>query len=66
MANNSRTIHIVPGDAMNASVIIGNGILNLAEVTINAEGVTIRKVPPTIFLAQIDVSDESPLNVVKI
>jgi len=36
---------------MNASVIIGNDILNLAEVTINAEEVTIRKVPPTIFLA---------------
>lgn len=56
-------MHVVRSDAMNSSVIIGSDILNLAEVIINIDGITIRKASPTMFLAQINVLGERSLNI---
>lgn len=52
------TIHVVKKNAMSINMIIGNDILNMAEVIINANGITIRKTLPTAFLAQINVFDK--------
>lgn len=43
--------------------IVGYDILNLAEVIINANEISVRKVALTIFLAQINVCDGQPLNI---
>lgn len=57
------TMHVVRSDAMNTSIIIGSDILNLAEVIVNVDGIMVRKVSPTMFLAQIDVLEERSLNI---
>lgn len=59
----SDIVHIVPNEAMNIDVIIGNDILNMVEVTINVDGITFYKTPSTIFLAQININNEQTLNI---
>lgn len=44
------TVHVVRSDAMNTSIIIGGDILNLVEVIINVDGITMKE-SPTMFLA---------------
>lgn len=56
-------MRVVPNEATNTSLIIGSDILAMAEVTINANGITIRKAMPTEFLAQINVIEEQALDI---
>lgn len=56
-------MHVVPNEATNSNLIIGSDILAMAEVTIDANGITIRKAMPTEFLAQINVIEEQALDI---
>lgn len=47
------TMHVVPTEAMNNSIIIGNDVLSMAEVIINADGITLCKTTSSIFLDKL-------------
>lgn len=54
----------VPNEATNVSIIIGSDFLAMTEMTVNNDGITIRKAKPTEFLAQIDVIEKRlPLDI---
>lgn len=57
------TVHVVPNEATNSSLIVGSNVLAMAEVTIKADGITVRKTSPTEFLAQVNVVEKQTLNV---
>jgi len=57
------TIHVVPSETTNTSLIIGSDVLATAEMIINAKRITVRKTSPTRFLAQINTIEEQALDI---
>ena len=56
-------VHVVPNEATNSSVIIGSDFLAMTEMTINNDGITIRRATPAQLLTQINVIEKQPLDI---
>ena len=52
-------VHVVP----NSSIIIGSDFLTMTEMTINNDGITIRRATPAQLLTQINVIEKQSLGI---
>ncbi|XP_046141945.1 uncharacterized protein LOC123987838 [Osmia bicornis bicornis] len=56
-------IYVVPDNAIYLDVIVGRDILSQAEVKIDPNGISIQKISQNIFLAEINVQNDTNLNI---